>query len=285
MQNAFPWYDSNWLTAYCRAKEFIQRHYPHKYAEFIDAFQPLRTDPNFNTLRLKTVFDTATLQHIKALIQTLQPSELEQHEFLRFGRFVVHDHPYFNQLQQDLTAFVSDRVGEAVEPNYNFLSLYNNLGTCGVHMDAPLAKWTLDICIEQSHPWPIHISQVQPWPEHFGNGSAETQSAETQHTQTQHAWAQRIKQNANHQFTAYTLQPGDGIIFSGSSQWHYRDRIPNQTEQNFCHLIFFHFIPAGLKPLLHPQTWATQFDIPELGSALVASSASVDQASVNAAQL
>ena len=31
-------------------------------------------------------------------------------------------------------------------------------------MDAPDAKWTLDLCNEQSDAWPIHFSRIMPWP-------------------------------------------------------------------------------------------------------------------------
>ncbi len=38
------------------------------------------------------------------------------------------------------------------------------------HMDAPDAMWTLDICLEQSEPWPISFSQPVDWPENFQVG-------------------------------------------------------------------------------------------------------------------
>ncbi|MCY7281379.1 MAG: hypothetical protein LH610_10885 [Sphingomonas bacterium] len=89
----------------------------------------------------------------------------EKHEMLRFGRLIVHEAELCTELQAKLTDRISELVNEPVEPSYNFLSLYNNLGVCAVHMDAPSAKWTFDYCIEQSDPWPIYLSQVQPWPE------------------------------------------------------------------------------------------------------------------------
>ena len=78
--------------------------------------------------------------------------ELEKQELFNFGRLVVHDHPYFNQIQNTMTDLVSEIAQEPVEAYYNFLSLYNNLGVCEVHMDALSAKWTLDVCINQSDP-------------------------------------------------------------------------------------------------------------------------------------
>ena len=108
-----------------------------------------------------------------------------------FGRQVVHDHSELSKIQRTLTETVSSLVGEAVEPCYYFLSLYNNLGVCKVHMDAPLAKWTLDICIEQSAPWPIQFSQWVPWPEQF--------------EQTQDDWRSQIVNDLKLQFQSYAL--------------------------------------------------------------------------------
>ena len=145
---------------------------------------------------------------------------------------------------------VSAWVGEVVEPSYNFLSLYNNLGVCKPHMDAPSAKWTVDYCISQSEPWPIHFSQIVPWPEDWQD--------------TGDDWADRIKRDPQHQFCTQVLQEGQAVVFGGSSQWHYRDRIARSQRNNFCTLAFFHFVPKGLRPLINPATWPELFGIAEL---------------------
>lgn len=77
-------------------------------------------------------------------------------------------------------------------------------------------------------------------------------------------WQQFIKDNADLKFTSKVLHPSDAIVFSGSSQWHYRDRIPTADKKGFCHLLFFHFIPEGTAELVHPRNWAEIFDVPEL---------------------
>lgn len=163
---------------------------------------------------------------------------------------------FFVQLHAKVIDFVSEAVGEEVESSYNFLSLYNNFGVCAVHMDAPIAKWTLDVCIEQSEPWPIYFSQVRPWPEDF---ICETRD-----------WEACIKNDPENQFTAYLLQEGEAIIFSGSSQWHYRERISKTQQQNYCYLIFFHFHPTGQRKIFYPKNWANLFGIPELDNVITA---------------
>ena len=114
-----------------------------------------------------------------------------------------------------------------------------------------MAKWTLGYCIEQSEVWPIYLSQVRPWPEEF------------EYMERQN-WEQQIRDDPENRFTDYRLHEGEAIVFGGSSQWHYRDRIIKSQEKNFCHLLFFHFIPEGTKDLVHSNRWAEYFGIPEL---------------------
>ena len=54
------------------------------------------------------------------------------------------------------------------------------------------------------------------------------------------------------------------MVFSGSNQWHYRDRIPRTHERNFCDLLFLHYVPVGCDELLMPGGWHEYFQIPEL---------------------
>ena len=60
-------------------------------------------------------------------------------------------------------------------------------------------------------------------------------------------------------FTAYTLQPGQAVLFSGSSQWHYRDPMPPGAGRRFCDLLFLHYVPAGTRDASRPQAWAQLF--------------------------
>ena len=249
-EDAFPWYDSLWLSAYVEAKAIILRECPHKLDEFEGAMNSLRAPHDFHVRELGKALDASTLAHVKKIIEDIRQEKLEKHELFSFGRLVVHDHPEFTKVQLLLTDTVSDLVGEAVQPSYNFLSLYNNLGVCKVHMDAPLAKWTLDICIEQSEPWPIHFSQRVSWPEHF--------------EQAQDDWHSQIVDDPELNFQSYTLQENQAVVFCGSSQWHYRNRIARTSAENYCHLLFLHYVPVGSDALLAPGQWHKLFGIPEL---------------------
>ena len=254
MKDHYPWYDAGWLKSYMKAKRIISEHYPEKLEEFIGMTDILKTRQDFEAKKLDSLFSDKVLRECKELIVELTTNELEKQELLRMGRLVVHDHPYFTQMQKTFVDMVSEIAQEPVEPYYNFLSLYNNLGNLEVHMDAPYAKWTLDVCIDQSDIWPIYFSQVEPWPEDFDY--------------TEDDWETYIKEDKTHRFSRYDLNIGDGVVFAGSAQWHYRNRIiqlrKNNRENNYCHLIFFHFIPKGTKEIIMPSKWAKLLDIPEL---------------------
>jgi hypothetical protein len=157
-RQTYPWYDSFWLTKYQRAKDVIRRVQPEKLPVFVEALSGLMTEADFRTKRITGLFDDATMATVRQTINTFQLTNLEFHELKKFGRFVVHDHPFFTELQKKAIDLVSEAAGEPVEASYNFVSLYKQVGVCPVHMDAPQAKWTLDLCIEQSAPWPIHLS-------------------------------------------------------------------------------------------------------------------------------
>lgn len=250
MGNDNKWYDSVWLTKYLDAKELIARSYPSRLEEFVARFDVLRTRPDFTIKEFPGLLDSDALDLVKRTIDEIPMSMIDLSEVRQFGRFVVRDNPVFKKMQSDMADMISEQTGEAVEPHYNFLSLYSKMGVCEPHIDSPGSKWTLDICIDQSTPWPIHFSQIIPWPEDMRN--------------LDHDWQQAIKSDRRLKFEAKILEPGSGILFAGSSQWHYRDALPQTSQRGFCNLLFFHYIPKGTKELIIPKNWAHIFGIPEL---------------------
>ena len=250
MQGDPKWYDSVWLSVYYAAKDIVARVAPEKLEPFIRSFDVLRTRPDFSTVRLPQVIDPALLGEIRATVRAVPREKYEMHELKSFGRFVVHDLPEFTALQHRMTDQVSDWAGEAVEPSYNFLSLYTRMGICEPHLDSPSAKWTLDICIDQSEPWPIHFSKIIAWPEDRPHMAQD--------------WRAEICGNADLGFESVAMMPGDAVLFSGSSQWHYREAHPRGGGKHFCDLLFFHYIPEGAGELIRANNWAALFGIPEL---------------------
>ncbi len=255
----YPWYDSLWLDRYTRARAIISRSNRAALEAFDRAMHVFRTPAEFEVKRFDRVFDDDTLTQIRTLVSTLKPTDFELHEVQTFKRFVVHNHPRFTELQGQLVDLVSAAAGEPVDASYNFLSLYSSLGVCPVHMDSPEAKWTLDICLNQTEPWPIYFSKVQPWPE-----SDPTAIAAVPAPWLATDWEQAVKQSPLAGFDSFVMQPGQALLFSGSSQWHYRDAMPARSTRSSCDLLFFHFIPRGTRELLKPENWATLFGVPEL---------------------
>lgn len=250
----FPWYDGGWLEHFVDTKAYILEHCPERLPLFLETLAPLRTAPEFEARHLPGLIDATTLAEIQQAMRALRPDELELHEIKRFGRWVVHDNPILTRLQSRMTRLVEEVVGEAIEPSYNFLSLYTRLGRCPLHMDAPLAKWTLDICIDQSEPWPIQFGKVRPWPE--------------EQVFPVPGWEDAVLADNDNRFSSVVMQPGDAIVFAGSSQWHYRDRLASQHAKSHCHLLFFHFIPRGMRDWLDPAGWESRFGLPGLSAAL-----------------
>ena len=162
--NPYPWYDSRWLATFSAARALVAARHPDRAADFEAAFEGLRTHLEFRTIELKRVLDARALEACRSQIRAIEEDDLDKREFFRFGRLIRQDLPFFVEMQTEMTDLVSELVGEPVEPGYNFVSLYNNLGVCELHLDAPSAKWTVDVCIEQSADWPLYISDALPWP-------------------------------------------------------------------------------------------------------------------------
>lgn len=245
----FPWYDSIWLDAYVQARSILKDS-PADLEHFEQSLAPLQGPASFETKRLEKFLNDQRLSEARAVIRELPTDSLTNNEFFQFGRRIQRDHDYFSQLAEACVDIVSELAGEPLEPCYNFVSLYNNFGICEPHMDAPHSKWTLDICLEQSAPWPIQISEHVPWPvdQVFSDN-----------------WKNEII-NGQSAFTAFTVNPGDALFFNGSNQWHYRERIPRSLKQNFCHLVFLHYIPVGFSELVQPLNWANALNLPRLST-------------------
>lgn len=245
---AFPWYDAHFLQMFEAAKRYLAMVRPDKLDAFIAGFEPVRTPRDFAVKQVSELFAPDVLQEIRQVVANLPDAGLEMHEAESFGRKVVHDQPYFMQLQQDLVPLVGKLVGREVEPGYNFLSLYGNSGKCALHMDHPLSMYTLDFCIDQSHEWPIYFSDVVEWPgaDLMNNWDADA-----------------ILNDPAIPFREYILRPNEAILFSGSSQWHYRKAM---SQPGFCNLLFFHYYPKGCRELVYFGNWPELFAIPELNA-------------------
>lgn len=241
------WYDSHFVRRFEVAKLYLAQVRPDVLEAFVRGFDILLPPPGFANVVIDDLFDPATQEQIRDAARSIPQEWLKDEEMRDFGRHIVHDYPPFIALQQRLLPRISALVGRELVPGYNFLSLYGGAGRCDPHMDEPRSMFTLDYCIEQSGDWPIWFSRVTGWPT----------------MDIMRNWdPQAIKADPALAFRPHVLQPGQALLFNGSSQWHYRDAI---TPGGFCNLLFFHYYPAGCGDLIWPHLWARHFDIPELG--------------------
>lgn len=241
------WYDSHFVRRFEVAKHYLARVRPDTLEAFVRGFDALLPPPGFAPVVVDDLFDTATRDQIRQTARSIPEAMLKRDELAEFGRHIVHDFPWFIELQQQLLPRISALVGREMVAGYNFLSLYGGAGKCDPHMDEPGSMFTLDYCLDQSHDWPIWFSKVTDWPT----------------VESMHDWDPLVvKADSALEWQPFVLQPGQALLFNGSSQWHYRDVI---APGGFCNLLFFHYYPAGCSNLVWPILWARHFGIPELG--------------------
>ncbi len=240
------WYDSFFLRRFEAAKHYLSHVMPNALEGFVAGFEPLRPPFGFDVKSVPELFDAATRERIREIAKAIPDAEKKDHEAAEFGRDVVHDNPYFHELQRELLPKVNELAGRELEPSYNFLSLYGETGKCDVHLDEPMAMFTLDYCIEQSDAWPIYFSQLRDWP-----------------TRDELAgWTEEgVLGDPSLEWTPHTLEPNGALLFNGSSQWHHRKQ---NKPGSFCNLLFFHYYPAGCHDLVVPAHWPRYFDLPIL---------------------
>lgn len=242
------WYDSQFLRRLEVARRYLAKVRPDRLEAFCAGFDAVKPPADFRETVIADIFDAATREAIMATSRSagIEPSDKQARENADFGRDVLWDLPFFLELQEQVRPRIEAIVGTPLVSSYNFLSLYGASGKCDLHMDHPDAMYTFDYCIEQDAVWPIHVSRVVEWPTAaFAQGfDPETVIADP-----------------DYDFAEHRLQPNEALLFNGSSQWHYRRP---KVDGGFCHLLFFHYVPAGCEALVNPRLWAGHFGISEL---------------------
>lgn len=242
------WYDSHFLRRREAARRYLADVRPDMLGAFESGFDALLPPAGFREALIDDVFDAETfaaiLAHSRAVPTSIADQQLREN--LDFGRSVVWDDPFFLNIQEQVRPRIEAMVGTPLTSCYNFLSRYGAQGRCDLHMDHPDAMYTFDFCIEQDAVWPIYVSRVVEWPTVDFARRFEPEA---------------VIADADYDFAEHLLRPNQALLFNGSSQWHYRR--PKQAG-GFCHLLFFHYVPAGCEALANPARWAEHFGIPEL---------------------
>lgn len=131
----------------------------------------------------------------------------------RFCRWQLHNAPLLRQYHYHprFVSLVSQLAGEPLKPSYVFLSMYGRDGVCPSHTDRPQCHVTVDYL--------VHQDGERPWPLYV-------------------------------QGKAHTLMPGQGLIYSGTRQRHWRKPMRDDSDATAVDLVFFHFVPVAFQGAL-----------------------------------
>jgi hypothetical protein len=125
-------------------------------------------------------------------------------------RFVAYDEPVTRFVHRQLTQTITDVVGRAVTPSYNYLAFYQGGAVLDPHTDREECEYTLSLCIDAT-----------PDPHTYG------------------AWPLHVMSHEGP--LSFTQDVGDGLLFRGRELQHWRDRLP---EGYTASAILFHFVDA-----------------------------------------
>ncbi len=144
-----------------------------------------------------------------------------------FNRYMYHNDARFSLYHHKLIAPLAEQLfGQPLKPSYNFLSFYlPGEGECPIHVDREQCLVTVDICLNQSRVWPIYVNSSR----NFNNNGVDMYFQEDPEER------ERIKLGSDE----FLLNPGDALCYSGTNHAHWRKKI---DDDNFCDLIFFHFV-------------------------------------------
>lgn len=152
----------------------------------------------------------------------------------QFVRRYANNVPLFVGIHKQLAEFASDLFGEKVKPSYSFLSMYEDNGTCPLHIDRPQCRYTIDYLIRQTQP--------EPWPICIGDHMTDEQRQALDDAGEGHPTGDDIQTRINAEtWHTVLLNPNDAVCYSGTHSWHYRPERLSGTAD----LIFFHFVPDG----------------------------------------
>lgn len=157
------------------------------------------------------------------------PLQVDNKEFIRFS---INDLPFFYELHVQLAEYASEQFKEKLKPSYSFLSLYQEGGTCPLHIDRPQCYRTIDYLIDQTseEPWPIRIGEQMTDEE-----LQKTSETSSLHPETKDEIEKVILSTKWHEVL---LEPNDAVLYSGTHSWHYR---PTKLA-GMASLVFWHFV-------------------------------------------
>jgi len=128
-------------------------------------------------------------------------------------RSALHNEPAIASLHRGLAAVVSDISGETVQASYCYLGNYEAGAVLARHRDRPQCNYNLSLVLDMEGP----DGEPEPWP---------------------------IYLELDGRPVPVLLGVGDGLVYSGTELWHWRDALPAGQRAIVC---FFHFVPPDFQ--------------------------------------
>lgn len=187
---------------------------------------------------IKNFFQKAELGRLQAYLESLKTNPIMKEDIKSFSRLYCVNDPLTQKLHQTHAWDVASTVFPVpLKPSYSFVSLYRpGQGSCPIHVDRPQCFYTIDVCINQAQPWPIYVNSKEKflaYPIWIGGKDDESIVEEMKNTSQE-----------------FLLEPGDALCYSGTHHPHWRNQL---QPDNFCDLIFFHFVAADFTGSLWPS--------------------------------
>jgi hypothetical protein len=121
----------------------------------------------------------------------------------KFNRHFVHNPKPLQKFHLMLESSMSEYYGIKLKKSYCYLAMYGANGVCKRHVDRIQCQYSFDYCLTFDKPWPLFVED---------NGKAQR----------------------------FDLEENSALIYRGTEQFHWRE---DRKEGDFCHMIFFHFVP------------------------------------------
>ncbi len=129
-------------------------------------------------------------------------------------RASIHNEPTIAALHAGLAGIVNSIGPEPVLPSYSFLSCYEEGAVLDRHLDRPQCRYNICFVLDMQFTGADGTGEPEPWPIYLELDGRPVEAL---------------------------MQVGDGVFFSGSTIWHWRDALPPGRRVVVC---FSHYVPA-----------------------------------------